>query len=84
MEKQSPPPDFWRWIELSRVHKFAGSMLIVWPCSALSPAVRHDDLTNMGKLAWGMTMAARPLSLSVHTYATNLAYGLVGAALLHR
>jgi len=28
-------------------------------------------------------MAARPLSLSLHTYATNLTYGLVGAALLH-
>jgi len=65
MEKQSPPLDLWRWIELSRVHKFAGSMLIFWPC------------------AWGMTMAARPLSLSLHTYAMNLTYGLIGAALLH-
>lgn len=59
-------------------------MLIFWPCGALLPAVRHDDLANIGKLAWGMTMAARPLSLSLHTYAMNLTYGLVGAALLHR
>ncbi|KAI9451306.1 4-hydroxybenzoate polyprenyl transferase [Lactarius psammicola] len=29
----------------------------------------------MGKLAWGLTMAARPLSLSLHTYAMNLTYG---------
>ncbi|KAH9066140.1 4-hydroxybenzoate polyprenyl transferase [Lactarius vividus] len=56
----------WFQIELSRVHKFAGSMLIFWPC------------------AWGMTMAARPLSLPLNTYAMNLTYGLVGAALLHR
>jgi len=34
-------------IELSRVHKFAGSMLIFWPCGALSPAVRPDDLANL-------------------------------------
>lgn len=65
MEKTTPSLDIWRWIELSRVHKFAGSMLIVWPCT------------------WGMTMAARPLSLPLHTYATNFTYGLVGAALLH-
>ncbi|KAH8981147.1 4-hydroxybenzoate polyprenyl transferase [Lactarius akahatsu] len=65
MEKPPPPPDFWRWIELSRVHKFAGSMLIFWPC------------------AWGMTMAARSLSLPLNTYAMDLTYGLVGAALLH-
>ena len=38
----------------------------------------------MGKSAWGMTMAARPLSLPLHTYARNVTYGLVGAALLHR
>ena len=61
-------------------------MLIFWPCGALLPPVHHDDLVNIdiGKLAWGMTMAARPLSLTLHTYAWNLAYGLVGAALLHR
>ncbi|KAH8998234.1 4-hydroxybenzoate polyprenyl transferase [Lactarius hatsudake] len=59
MEKLSSPPDFWRWIELSRVHKFAGSMLIFWPC------------------AWGMTMAARSLSLPLNTYAMDLAYGLM-------
>ncbi|KAH9170422.1 4-hydroxybenzoate polyprenyl transferase [Lactarius sanguifluus] len=79
MEKPPPPPDFWRWvgfsyayisvspsftectrfqIELSRVHKFAGSMLIFWPC------------------AWGMTMAARSLSLPLNTYAMDLTYGL--------
>ncbi|KAI0247023.1 UbiA prenyltransferase family, partial [Lactifluus subvellereus] len=52
-------------VELSRVHKFAGSMLMFWP------------------FAWGMTMAARPLSLSLQTYAFNLTHGLVGAALLH-
>ncbi|KAH9980819.1 4-hydroxybenzoate polyprenyl transferase [Lactifluus volemus] len=52
-------------VELSRAHRFAGSMLIFWP------------------FAWGMTMAARPLSLSLETYALNLAYGLFGSALLH-
>ncbi|KAI0267864.1 UbiA prenyltransferase family [Gloeopeniophorella convolvens] len=55
----------WRWIELSRVHKFAGSMLIFWP------------------LAWGMTMAAHLLSMSIKTYLFDLVYGLIGAALLH-
>ena len=34
-------------IELSRVHKFAGSMLIVWPCSTLSRAVHLNDLANL-------------------------------------
>ncbi|KAH8983733.1 4-hydroxybenzoate polyprenyl transferase [Lactarius akahatsu] len=29
----SPLPDLWRWIELSRVHMFAGSMLVFWPCA---------------------------------------------------
>ncbi|KAI9445930.1 4-hydroxybenzoate polyprenyl transferase [Lactarius indigo] len=76
MEKPSPPPDFWRWIELSRVHKFAGSMLIFWPCGALLPAILPDNLVNLGKPAWGMTMAARPLSLPLNTYAMNLTYGL--------
>ncbi|KAH9051797.1 4-hydroxybenzoate polyprenyl transferase [Lactarius vividus] len=66
MEKPSPLPDLWPWIELSRVHMFAGSMLVFWPC------------------AWGMTMAARPLSMPLETYASNLIYGLVGAALSHR
>ncbi|KAI0245150.1 prenyltransferase [Lactifluus subvellereus] len=60
----SHPTGLWRWVELSRVHKFAGSMLMFWP------------------FAWGTTMAARPLSLSLQTYAFNLTYGLVGAALL--
>ncbi|KAI0267872.1 4-hydroxybenzoate polyprenyl transferase [Gloeopeniophorella convolvens] len=56
---------FWRWVELSRVNKFAGSMLIFWP------------------FAWGMTMASCTLSMPVGTYAFNLVYGLIGAALLH-
>ncbi|KAH9170065.1 4-hydroxybenzoate polyprenyl transferase [Lactarius sanguifluus] len=77
MEKSSPLPDLWRWvgssttrisvspsfaectrfqIELSRVHMFAGSMLVFWP------------------YAWGMTMAARPLSMPLQTYASNLIY----------
>ncbi|KAI0294250.1 4-hydroxybenzoate polyprenyl transferase [Multifurca ochricompacta] len=55
----------WRWVELSRVHKFAGSMLIFWP------------------FAWGLTMAARSLSLPLQVYIFNLTYGLIGAALLH-
>ncbi|KAI0040628.1 4-hydroxybenzoate polyprenyl transferase [Auriscalpium vulgare] len=53
------------WIELSRVHKFAGSMLIFWP------------------LAWGLTMSAHAVSMPLATYAFNLVYGLVFAALLH-
>ncbi|KAH9980888.1 UbiA prenyltransferase family [Lactifluus volemus] len=65
LESRSPSTGLWRWVELSRVHKFAGSMLVFWPC------------------AWGMTMAARPLSLSLQTYGFNLTYGLVAAALLH-
>ena len=35
-------------------------------------------------LAWGMTMAARPLSLSLQAYALNLTYGLIGTTLLRR
>ncbi|KAI0261390.1 4-hydroxybenzoate polyprenyl transferase, partial [Gloeopeniophorella convolvens] len=53
-------------VELSRIHKFAGSMLIFWP------------------YAWGMTMAARSLSIPLNAYVFNLVYGLAGAALLHR
>lgn len=34
--------------------------------------------------AWGMTLAARPLSLPLQQYAFNLTHGMVGAALLHR
>ncbi|KAI0247027.1 4-hydroxybenzoate polyprenyl transferase [Lactifluus subvellereus] len=61
----SPSTGPWRWVELSRIHKFAGSMLMFWP------------------FAWGMTLAARPLSLPLQEYAFHLAHGLVGATLLH-
>ncbi len=33
-------------IELSRVHMFAGSMLVFWPCGAPSLVIRPDDLAN--------------------------------------
>ena len=53
---------------------------LVWP------PILSANLANWFSVnsAWGMTMAARLLSLSLQAYALKLTYGLIGAALLHR
>ena len=66
------------------------SLLVL--CLFSGRAVRYNPISAiktwlirfMDKPAWGMTMASRPLSLPLHTYVINLAYGLVGAAFYHR
>ncbi|KAK7040155.1 hypothetical protein VNI00_009961 [Paramarasmius palmivorus] len=59
---------WYRWVKLSRVYIFAGSMLTFWP---------------VGK-SWAVTMSAYSLSLPLLAYAQLMIYGLFGAAVLHR
>lgn len=70
-------------IELSRVHKFAGTMLLFWPYGEFCElrATKSALITNS---AWGLTMAARTLLLPISTFLYILICGFIGASLLHR
>ncbi|KAI0292083.1 4-hydroxybenzoate polyprenyl transferase [Multifurca ochricompacta] len=58
----SPATGLWRWVELSRVHMFAGSMLGFWPFSwSMTMAARSSSLTlstYFFSLAYGLIGAA--------------------------
>lgn len=53
------------WIALTRVKKFAGTMVVFWP------------------FAWGLTMAAKTLLLPIESFSMILAFGFIGASILH-
>jgi 4-hydroxybenzoate polyprenyltransferase len=83
--------DITPYVQLTRVQKYGGVLLIFWPFGAFSAisALQRlmcgaKRLTFFDRIAWSLTMAASTANLSFSKYLVGLAYAFVFSNLLRR